>query len=117
MRPATAPMPREAMTASMIIATMESMLSIKAFIKRIMQPDMNAAIEPTERSMPPAVITKVAPMATMPMKEERARILLRLPLLRNASLTSTPMMKITTSAMKGPAVFRSSLGIVRSVFC
>ncbi len=43
--------------------------------------------------------------------ELRARILLRLPMLRKASLTRMPMTRITISATKGAAVFRSGLCI------
>ena len=45
----------------------------------IIMPAMKAAIEPTDRSSPPEVITKVAPMAMMPMNEARATMLVRLP--------------------------------------
>jgi hypothetical protein len=34
----------------------------------IIRPAMKAAIEPTDRSMPPDVMTKVMPTAMMPMK-------------------------------------------------
>ena len=51
---------------------------ISAFITMIITPAITAAIEPTDRSSPPEVITKVAPMAMMPMKEVRASTLVRL---------------------------------------
>ena len=41
----------------------------------IISPAMKAAIEPTDRSRPPEVITKVAPMAIRPMNDERATML------------------------------------------
>ena len=53
-------------------------LGISQFITMIMTPAITAAIEPTDRSSPPAVMTKVAPMAMMPMKDERASTLVRL---------------------------------------
>ncbi len=36
----------------------------------IIMPAMNAAIEPTDRSRPPEVMTKVAPIAMMPMNDD-----------------------------------------------
>ena len=41
----------------------------------IIMPAVKAAIEPTDRSSPPEVMTKVAPTAMMPMNEARATIL------------------------------------------
>ena len=57
-----------------------------AFMARIITPAMNAAIEPTERSSPPEVMTKVMPTAIMPMKAERASTLVMLPAERKFSL-------------------------------
>ncbi len=42
-------------------------LGTSAFMMMIIMPAVKAAIEPTERSMPPAVMTKVAPTAMTPM--------------------------------------------------
>ena len=42
-----------------------------AFISRITQPAISAAIEPTDRSMPPEMMTKHMPTAMMPMKAVR----------------------------------------------
>ncbi len=91
----------------------DSILLISAFISRIMQPEIKAAIEPTERSIPPVVMTKVAPTATMPIKELRASILLRFPALRKASLTKIPIIKMATRAINGPAVLKSILFMIR----
>ena len=54
------------------------MVGISQFITMIITPAITAAIEPTDRSSPPAVMTKVAPMAMMPMNDERASTLVRL---------------------------------------
>ncbi|MNL22630.1 hypothetical protein D3C87_1439850 [compost metagenome] len=51
---------------------------IRAFMTMIMMPATTAAMEPTDRSSPPDVITKVAPMAMMPMKLDRASTLVML---------------------------------------
>jgi hypothetical protein len=105
--PASAPIAAEAMIAKKIIVISESNALINAFISKIIQPEIKAAIEPTDKSIPPVVITKVAPIATMPINELRARILLTLPALKNASLTKMPIINRATRAMNGPAVFRS----------
>ena len=76
-RPAKAPMPTDANTAKKIMTTIESIDSIRAFINRIMQPEMNAAMEPTERSMPFAAITNVMPMPMMAIPEFWRRMLMR----------------------------------------
>ena len=70
--PASAPIAAEAMIARKIIVISESNVLINAFISKIIQPDIKAAIEPTDKSIPPVVITKVAPIATMPINELRA---------------------------------------------
>ncbi len=53
----------------------------------IMTPEITAAIEPTDKSMPPAVMTNVAPIAMMPIKAERVSKFVTLPSLRNAELS------------------------------
>ena len=68
----------------------------------IIIPAMNAAIEPTDRSMPPDVMTKVAPIAMMPMNEARATILARLLIVRKWSLRKAPSTISSASARSGP---------------
>ena len=58
-------MPR--MTATIV----ESPDVPRLFIKRMTHPAISAAIEPTERSMPPEMMTKHMPTAMMPMKAVR----------------------------------------------
>ena len=63
------------------------------------RPARKAAIEPTERSMPPPMMTKVPPTAMMPMKAERVSTLNRLVGVRNAGCISEP----TTTSSSRPA--------------
>ena len=65
-------------------------VSTALFMTMIMTPEIAAAMEPTDRSMPPAVMTKVAPTAMMPMKAERVRRLVRLPSLMKARIQQEP---------------------------
>ncbi len=67
--------PMPARTSGMPIPRVGS----SAFMTRIIIPAMKAAIEPTERSSPPAVMTKVIPTAMMPMKAERESTLVMFP--------------------------------------
>jgi hypothetical protein len=76
-----------------------------------MQPEINAAIDPTDRSIPPAVITNVAPTATIPIKELRASMFAKLPELRKASFTKTPSKKTKTNAINGPVDFKFKISI------
>ena len=51
----------------------------------VAQTDASARIAPTDRSMPPPVITKVMPMLTTPMMEANRRIVSTLSMLANRS--------------------------------
>ena len=75
-----------------------------AFITIIIAPEITAAMEPTERSIPPAVITKVAPTAMMPIKAERVRRLEILPSEAKAGLSASPNKHNAISATSGPKV-------------
>ena len=83
-----APMPRisEQPMPSSTVQMDAPMLSTAAFMMMIIMPAMKAAMEPTERSIPPAVITKVAPTAMMPIKAERVSKLVTLPSPRKSGL-------------------------------
>ena len=54
------------------------------FMMMIMTPAITAAIDPTDRSIPPAVITNVAPTAIIPMNADRVSKLVILPSLKKA---------------------------------
>src|SRR5690606_16714773 len=70
-----------------------------AFMNRIIAPARNAAIDPTERSMPPAMITNVAPTAMIPMNAERVRTLKMFVGVRNDGWMSEP----TTTSRTRPS--------------
>src|SRR5690606_36540843 len=72
------------------IPTGEMPLPIKAFMNRIMAPARKAAMEPTERSMPPAMITNVAPTAMIPINAERVSTLNRFVEVRKDGWMSEP---------------------------
>ena len=87
---------------SRIIGTPMPRLGNAAFITKIISPAIKAAIEPTERSSPPAVITKVMPTAMIPMKADRASTLVMFAALRKFEFISAPISSKTTKAMIGP---------------
>ena len=93
-RPAT--MPR-AMTAQPVPSEGTALLMMM-----MIMPAVKAAIEPTERSRPPEVMTKVAPTAMMPMKEARATMLEMLLMVRKLPLSHVPRMASSSSATIGP---------------
>ncbi len=78
-QPASRPAPAATSTPTRMTETPSPMWGRSAFIDRIISPAMKAAIDPTERSMPPEVMTKVMPTAMMPMKAERASTFVTLP--------------------------------------
>ena len=67
----------------------------------ISTPATSAAIEPTERSSPPAVMTSVSPTAMVAMKVERASTLVMFSPLRKRGLTKAPSAHSSASARKG----------------
>ena len=59
--------------------------------------------DPTERSMPPPVMTKVIPMLSTPITDASRRMVSRLSMLANRSpAVMTPMTHSTTSAITRP---------------
>ncbi|GAA6190351.1 hypothetical protein NBRC116597_02700 [Phaeobacter sp. NW0010-22] len=78
-------------------------LGSAAFITKIISPAIKAAIDPTDKSKPPAVITKVMPTAMIPIKAERARTLVILAALRKLEFNIAPMINKTTKAIMGPS--------------
>jgi hypothetical protein len=73
-----------------------------AFISRIMQPAISAAIEPTDRSMPPEMMTKHIPTAMMPMKAVRVSTFMALSTVAKSALRSAPAMHSSTRPTTGP---------------
>jgi hypothetical protein len=84
------------------------------FIIRIIAPARKAAMEPTERSMPPAMITKVPPTAMMPMKADRVSTLKRLVCDRNAGCSIEPITSRNTSPSRGSAAARARERVARA---
>ena len=65
--------------------------------------EASATMAPTERSMPPPVITNVMPMLTTPMTEASRRIVRRLAVLANWSpAVATPATQSRASATTSP---------------
>ena len=69
---------------------------------QIMLPAINAAIDPTDRSIPPEMITKVIPTAMMPMNEVRVRTFIALSKVAKSGFSSVPPMHSATSPSSGP---------------
>jgi len=78
----------------------------RPFISQIMLPAINAAIEPTDRSMPPEIITKVSPTAMMPMNEVRVSTFIRLSSVAKSRLSKVPAMHSTIRPTSGPSPYR-----------
>ena len=85
-----------------MIGTPTPRLGKAAFITKIINPAIKAAIDPTDRSSPPAVMTKVMPTAMIPIKAERARTLVIFAALRKLEFSAVPISSRTISAMIGP---------------
>ena len=77
------------------------------FITMIMQPAMSAAMEPTERSMPPEMMTKHMPTAMMPMKAVRVSTFIALSQVAKSGLSKVPAMHSNTRPTMGPASRRN----------
>src|SRR5438067_4791477 len=86
------------------------LLPPSAFMATIITPAISAAIEPTDRSMPPDTTTKVMPTAMMPMKAVRVSTFIRLSRVAKSGFSALPRMHSMTSAMTGPAPFRRASG-------
>ena len=80
-----------------------------ALMNMITQPAISAAIEPTERSMPPEMITKHIPTAMMPMKAVRVSTFIALSSVAKSLLSSVPAMQSSTSPITGPRPCRRSV--------
>src|SRR5438270_11175637 len=84
-------------------ATGDARRPASAFIMRITQPAISAAIEPTDRSMPPLMMTKHMPTAMIPMKAVRVSTFIALSQVAKSPLSSVPAMHSSTSPTSGPA--------------
>jgi hypothetical protein len=77
-------------------------LGTMPFMRRMTQPAISAAIDPTERSMPPEMMTKHMPTAMMPMKAVRVRTFKALSAVANSELRAVPAIQSRTSPTTGP---------------
>ena len=69
------------------------------------QTEASATIAPTDRSMPPPMITKVIPMLTTPITDAARRMVRLLSMLANCSpAVTTPTTQISSSATTRPGV-------------
>src|SRR5690606_16877878 len=99
--PATRPPTRTSPTPRRTTPTGGIAPPLTAFMNRIIAPARNAAIDPTERSMPPEMITNVAPMAMIPMNAERVRTLKMFVGVRNDGWIREPMTTSRTRPSSG----------------
>ena len=90
-----------------IVPQFSPVMGASAFIAMIAMPARKAAIEPTDRSSPPWVMTKVMPTAISPMKAERASTFDRFTGARKAGFSRAPRMNSPTRATRGPRRCRS----------
>ena len=67
-----------------------------------MQPAIRAAIDPTDKSMPPEMMTKVMPTAMMPMKAVRVSTFIRLSSVAKSPLSKVPAMHSDNRPSTGP---------------
>ena len=105
-RPQSAPMP---IASSMAATSIRNGLAIMPLFKNmIVRLATKATIEPTERSRPPAEMTKVAPTAMIAMKALRVSTLERLSMPRKFGLTKLPSTSSSASATKGATARRST---------
>src|SRR3954469_17557118 len=102
-RPKAAPSTSDSSMPTAITSTGEPSVPAARFITRIMQPAISAAIEPTDRSMPPLMITKHMPTAMMPMKAVRVSTFSALSSVANSPFSSVPAMHSSTRPSHGPA--------------
>ena len=67
-----------------------------------MLPAISAAIDPTDRSMPPEMMTKHMPMEMIPMKAVRVSTFIRLPQVAKSGFSAVPITSSSTSPTTGP---------------
>ncbi len=114
--PAASPIPSATQAPSATVGQPTPIGPAIAFSAMIVTPDAKAASEPTDRSMLPVVMTKVAPTAMMPVKAVRVSTLAMFPAPRNAGLASAPITTSAARARNGPACTKltRSHGVWRS---
>src|SRR6478736_4154873 len=108
-RPNTAPSTTASTAPSTTASSGEPSAGPIALMNMITQPAINAAIEPTDRSMPPEMITKHMPTAMMPMKAVRVSTFIALSRVAKSPLSRVPAMHSSTRPMTGPKPCRRSV--------
>src|ERR1700712_4630154 len=73
---------------------------------QIMLPAISAAIDPTDKSMPPEMITNVMPTAMMPMNDVRVSTFMALSKVAKSGLSSVPPTHSAISPSNGPTPCR-----------
>src|SRR3712207_1837797 len=71
--------------------------------------EASATSAPTDRSIPPPMMTSVTPTVTTPLTDELTRMFLMLATVPNVSLVSTPTTASTTSTATSPRLRSSTL--------
>src|SRR5258708_1353718 len=104
-RPQAAPMTMASAAATTSISAGSAITPL--FMDMIIRLATNATMEPTDRSRPPADITKVAPTAMMAMKALRVMTLRRLSMLMKFGFAIAPSIRRSASATKGATARRS----------
>ena len=74
----------------------------------VAQTDASATSAPTDRSMPPPMMTSVTPTVTTPMTEELTRMFSMLLLVRKVSLVTVPTTTRTMSTATSPRLRTST---------
>src|SRR5450755_2334965 len=87
---------------SSTMSTGEATCGSSAFIARITLPAISAAIEPTDRSMPPPMITKLMPIAMIPMNAVRVSTFMALSQVAKPGLSKVPAMQSAIRPTSGP---------------
>src|SRR6266702_4604155 len=105
-RPQAAPMTMASAIATTSIIAGSAITPL--FMNMIVRLATNATMEPTDRSRPPADITKVAPTAMMAMKALRVMTLRRLSMPRKFGFAIAPSISRGASARKGATARRST---------
>src|SRR6476659_872925 len=101
-RPKTAPSSSANAMPSITATIVESPDAPRLFIKRMTHPAISAAIEPTERSMPPEMMTKHMPTAMMPINAVRVSTFMALSKVAKSGLSSVPATHSSARPATGP---------------
>src|SRR5471032_1777689 len=105
-RPNTAPSSTAKPAPSTTVSHGARWCAPSEFISRMTPPAISAAIEPTDRSMPPLMMTKHMPTAMMPMNAVRVSTFIALSMVAKSWFSAKPAMHSTTRPSTGPSPCR-----------